>query len=116
LFEELATGNPQFVTAAGARTLLERFHRVLGGVDAESRRRYDDDVRALDGDLAAQHQLVHAWLSTFVAATGDELAADLPEAVALELCGTGLARQDSSASVSARAGAHGHLDRPGRSA
>jgi hypothetical protein len=99
LFEELATGHPQFVTAAGARTLRERFHRALGGVDAESRRKFDDDVRALDGDLPAQYQLVHAWLSAFVG-TG-ELAADLPEAVALELCGTGLARQDSSASLSA---------------
>jgi hypothetical protein len=99
LFEELATGNPKFVTAAGARTLLERFHRALGGVDAESRRKFDDDLRALDGDLSAQYQLVHAWLSAF-AGTG-EPARDLPEAVALELCGTGVARQDSSASLSA---------------
>jgi hypothetical protein len=101
LFEELATGNPQFVTAAGARALLDRFHRALGGVDAESRRRYDDDVRALAGDLPAQYQLVHAWLAAFVATADGELAVDLPEAVALELCGTGLARRESSASVSA---------------
>jgi hypothetical protein len=100
LFEELATGNPQFVTAATARTLLERFHRALGGVDAESRRRFDEDVRALAGDLPAQYQLVHAWLSAFVATTDGELATDLPEAVALELCGAGLTRQDSAAALS----------------
>src|SRR5690606_34154679 len=98
LFEELATGSPEFVTAAGARALLERFHRALGGVDAESRRRFEQDVRALDGDLPAQHQLVHAWLSAFVGTDG-EPSADLPEAVALELCGGRLARQDSSASL-----------------
>jgi hypothetical protein len=98
LFEELATGGPEFVTAAGARALLERFHRALGGVDAESRRRFEEDVRALDGDLPAQHQLVHAWLSAFVGTDG-EPSADLPEAVALELCGGRLARQDSSASL-----------------
>ncbi|GAA0926950.1 DNA repair ATPase [Pseudonocardia zijingensis] len=101
LFEELATGSPEFVTAAGARTLQERFHRALGGVDAESRRKFDEDVRALRGDLPAQYQLVHAWLSAYVTTGGGEFAADLAEAITLELCGTAVTRSDSSASLTA---------------
>ena len=93
LFEELGSTPLGFVTSAGARTLVDRFRRTLGG-----RREFDDDLRALD-DLAARHQLASAWLSAFVS-TQDELPADeLPEAVALLLCE--LPRHDSSAAVSA---------------
>ncbi|TDV46841.1 DNA repair ATPase [Actinophytocola oryzae] len=93
LFEELGATPLGFVTSAGARTLVERFRRALGG-----RREFDDDLRALD-DLEARYQLATAWLSAFVS-TQDELPADeLPEAVALLLCD--LPRHDSSAAVTA---------------
>ena len=93
LFEELGSTPLGFVTSAGARTLVDKFRRALGG-----RREFDDDLRVL-ADLAARHQLASAWLSAFVS-TQDDLSADeLPEAVALLLCD--LPRHDSSAAVSA---------------
>jgi MoxR-like ATPase len=93
LFEELGSSPLGFVTSAGARTLVDRFHRALAG-----RREFDDDLRALE-DLPARHQLASAWLSAFVS-TQDDLAADeLPEAVALLLCE--LPRHESSAAVTA---------------
>src|SRR5690606_24482081 len=48
-----------------------------------------------------RHQLVEAWLTAFLPNAGDGVSAyDLPEAVAIELCGTGLPRYDSSAQLS----------------
>jgi MoxR-like ATPase len=97
LFEELGSTPLGFVTSAGARTLVERFRRELGG-RREFGQDFDRDLRALD-DLAARHQLATAWLTAFVS-TQSELSADeLPEAVALLLCE--LPRHDSSAAVTA---------------
>lgn len=93
LVEELASSPSGFATSAGARTLLDRFHRELGGA------RFADDLRALESDLGARRQLAHAWLSAFLAAkpdAGDK--SDLPEAVAVEL--TSLSRYDVSAATS----------------
>ncbi|MEV6489012.1 AAA family ATPase, partial [Actinoplanes sp. NPDC051633] len=101
LIEELAAEPAGFVTGAGARTLLDRFHRALGGGQAPAARQYAEDLRALSGSLDARRQLVHAWLDAFHRANpsaGD--AADLPEAVAIELTGTELTRYDSSAALS----------------
>ncbi|QBI52079.1 DNA repair ATPase [Streptomonospora litoralis] len=100
LFEELAQGGA-FVTAAGARTLLDRFGRALGGGAAASRQDFERDVRSLGTDLAARHQLVTAWLEAYLANaqhTGD--AWDLAEAAAIELCGTAVNRRESSAALS----------------
>jgi MoxR-like ATPase len=94
LFEELGSTPAGFVTSAGARMIVERFRRELGG-----RREFDDDLRALGEDVVARHQLATAWLTAFVS-TSDELPTEeLPEAVALLLCD--LPRHDSSAAVSA---------------
>ncbi|WP_432984181.1 DNA repair ATPase [Dactylosporangium sp. CA-233914] len=90
LFEELSSAPSGFVTSAGARTLLDRFWRVT------SARELNEDLRALDGDLAARRQLVHAWLSSFAGNV-----ADLDEAVAIVLCGTELPRYESSAALTA---------------
>ena len=93
LVEELA-GPGGFVTGSGARTLVEKFHRAVGGPQLT------DDLRALDGDLAARHQLATAWLGAFAATAGPEAAADgapeLAEAVAL-LCADTLPRYDCAA-------------------
>ncbi|GAA4450664.1 DNA repair ATPase [Phytohabitans houttuyneae] len=91
LFEELASAPFGFVTSAGARDLLDRFHRAK----VES---FDEDLRALGGDLAARHQLASAWLTAFL---GDKPVPELPEAIAIELCGADLPRHDSSAVLTA---------------
>jgi hypothetical protein len=105
LFEELASTPAGFVTSAGARAVVERFRR--GG-----RKDLDEDLRALGDDLVARHQLVHAWLAAFVAASDRLAAADLPEAVALLLAD--VPRHDSSATLSSTVegllGTHPRLD------
>lgn len=100
LVEELAAHPAGFATSAGARTLVDRFHRSLSGSSAAQS--YAADLRALDGDLAAREQLVTAWLTAFRSANpaaGEET--DLAEAVAIELTGSHLTRYDLSAGVSA---------------
>jgi hypothetical protein len=92
LFEELSSSPLGFATSAGARALVERFHRALG-----SRKEFDDDLRALADDLEAREQLVRAWLTSFLTSVGEE-SVDLPEAVAIELCHD-LPRHDSSAEL-----------------
>nr|MDT0659854.1 DNA repair ATPase [Micromonospora sp. DSM 115978] len=122
LFEELSQGPDGFVTGAGARGLLDRFRRALGGSGSRSLQEYEEDLRALGDDLAARHQLVRAWLESFLTspagpagrtgpADGDRPAApgagpadDLPEAIAIELCGADLPRHDSAAALSAEVG------------
>ncbi|WP_077796192.1 DNA repair ATPase [Streptomyces sp. JHA26] len=80
LFEELTTAPDGFVLNASTRTLLDSFRRTAGTSA------YADDLTALD-DLAARRQLAEAWLSSYAAATGTEVApGDLAEAVAAELC------------------------------
>ncbi|GAA0811431.1 DNA repair ATPase [Spirilliplanes yamanashiensis] len=97
LVEELADPHAGFVTSAAARTLVERFHQAL---PAAAAREYADDLRLLDGDLAARRQLVTAWLSAFLAARPDTASPeDLPEAVAVELTGAALTRHDSAAAL-----------------
>jgi len=104
LFEELGSSPAGFVTGAGARTLLERFRRALGGGGSRSLSAFEDDLRALGDDLAARHQLAEAWLRAYLASRGEEAAGlemDLPEAIAIELCGAAVPRYDSSATLTA---------------
>lgn len=94
LFEELSAAEPGFAVSAGARLLLDRFHRALDAASATSRAEFESDLCALDGEsgravsLTARYQLVLAWLAAYLEQAEDatELAADLPEAVALALC------------------------------
>ncbi|HEX8632174.1 MAG TPA: DNA repair ATPase [Catenuloplanes sp.] len=115
LFEELSGAPFGFVTSAGARSLLTRFRQALGGAGSRSGRDFDDDLRSLGDDLAARHQLIEAWLGAFLASSPDRAAQaiDLPEAVAIELCGAELPRHDSSAALTATVdgllGAHPRL-------
>ncbi|MBB3039517.1 DNA repair ATPase [Hoyosella altamirensis] len=100
LFEELATGAPRFVTSSGARTLVDRFHRALGGSVAKSRLDFDEDLRSLADDVTARYQLVRAWLSAYLATEdAGEMVADLAEAIAIEVCGSAVDRYESSASL-----------------
>ncbi|WP_238015145.1 DNA repair ATPase [Dactylosporangium sp. AC04546] len=93
LFEELGSAPFGFVTSAGVRTFLDRFWR------ASSTRELNEDLRALDGDLAARRQLAHAWLSSFAGTVDGFGDGDLDEAAAIVLCGAGLPRHDSSAAL-----------------
>ncbi|GIE96623.1 DNA repair ATPase [Paractinoplanes rishiriensis] len=93
LVEELAAGQAGFVTSAGARTFLDRFHRTDRG--------YLDDLRGLS-TVAERRQLITGWLSAFRAAhPGSGTADDLLEAVAIELTGSQLTRYDSAAALDA---------------
>ncbi|WP_280356405.1 DNA repair ATPase [Nocardia otitidiscaviarum] len=103
LFEELATPTPGFVTSAGARLLLDRFHRALDAASATGRAEFEADLRALAD--TARYRLVRAWLTAYLDQADDpEAAADLPEAVAIELCGSALPRYDSAAALTATVG------------
>lgn len=102
LFEELAADSPAehgFVSGAGARTLLDRFHRALGSTRETTRSAFTEDLRALDGDLAARYQLVAAWLEAFAGTLDGVDPGDLPEAAAIELTGSAADRYESSAAV-----------------
>ncbi|MEV6104020.1 DNA repair ATPase [Streptomyces sp. NPDC051940] len=92
LVEELAAGRPRFVTSPGARALLAGFRDRLGGPAAV--KEYTADLDTLGEDLAARHQLATAWLGAYTATTGQAQAAELPEAVAMELTADALPRRD----------------------
>ena len=104
LFEELALDGPNergFVSGAGARTLLDRFHRALGSTRETTRKAFEEDLRRLGDDVSARHQLVTAWLEAYGTTLEEPIAeGDLPEAVALELASVD--RYESSAAVEER--------------
>ncbi|MBQ1052863.1 DNA repair ATPase [Micromonospora sp. C51] len=105
LFAELAAPPVRFVTGGGARALLDRFRRALGGPQSRSSREFDDDLRSLGDDLAGRYQLIDAWLTAFLATDDGGLSGyDLPEAVTVELCGPDLAREDSAATMTETVG------------
>ncbi|WP_123745104.1 DNA repair ATPase [Saccharothrix texasensis] len=105
LFEELCSAPFGFATSAGARALVDAFHRALGG-----RKEFDEDLRAVV-DLDVRRRLVEGWYEAFLGGLPekDRYLPDLPEAVALELC-RDLPRHESSAQLTATAdgllGAH----------
>ncbi|MEU4244899.1 DNA repair ATPase [Actinoplanes sp. NPDC026619] len=93
LVEELAGGTAGFVTAAGARAFLDKFHRAGRG--------YLDDLAGLS-TMAERRQLITGWLTAFRSARPDAGSADdLAEAVAIELTGSELTRYDSAAALDA---------------
>ncbi|MFD1046971.1 AAA family ATPase, partial [Kibdelosporangium lantanae] len=95
LVEELAQAEFGFVTSATARSLVDRFRRAL---NPQAKQDFDDDLKVLDS-LADRYQLVTAWLTAYLASVG-ETSVELPEAVAIELCGD-VPRHDSSATLEA---------------
>jgi hypothetical protein len=107
LFEELAADGPAergFVSGAGARLVLDRFHRALGSAQETTRRAFTGDLRRLEGDVAARHQLVSAWLEAFATTLEPDSfdEGDLPEAAVIELTGPAVERYESSAAVHER--------------
>ncbi|RVU27859.1 DNA repair ATPase [Streptomyces antnestii] len=91
LFEELTSTPAGFVTSAATRAFLDKFRR---SIDADNDA-YEADLAAVE-DLAVRRQLVEAWLGAYAATAGEGTAADIGEAVAVELC-PGLDRYDAEA-------------------
>ncbi|TYK53634.1 AAA family ATPase [Actinomadura decatromicini] len=92
LVEELASAPIGFATSGGARALLTGFREALG----DSHKEFTDDLNALGAaPLHTRHQLADAWLRSFAGG-----AHDLPEALAVLLCGP-LPRYDVTAPASA---------------
>ncbi|MFC0598375.1 DNA repair ATPase [Streptomyces palmae] len=108
LFEELAAAEvPRFATSGPARRLLAGFRAALGGEHAAAVKELAEELRALD-DLGGRHQLLHAWLSGHVraapAADAPYSALDLPEALAIELCGEAIERRGVDRPLTTRVG------------
>ncbi|MFI6580165.1 DNA repair ATPase [Embleya sp. NPDC050493] len=117
LVEELASGGPRFATGAGARTLLADFRAALGGEGSPAAKDFAEDLRALGDDLAARHQLVSGWLGGYADRLDGGPSADLPEAIAIEVCGRAVDRNLVDAplatTVTGLLGAHPRLARGG---
>ncbi|WP_052440580.1 DNA repair ATPase [Streptacidiphilus anmyonensis] len=68
LVAELADPRDGFATGLAARTLLDGFRHT------DAAPALDADLKALDRDLAARHQLAAAWLGAYAAARAGEAA------------------------------------------
>ncbi|UCM91767.1 DNA repair ATPase [Streptomyces marincola] len=99
LFDELARGGPAFVTGPGARALLDDFRAAAG---PDGARELAGELKELGDDLPARRELLAAWLGAFAASTGRGTA-ELPEAVAVELCADTLAHRAVDAELTATA-------------
>jgi hypothetical protein len=95
LVAELADAREGFAIGGAARALLDAFRHTD---DAAA---LDADLRALDGDLPARHQLATVWLASYASAgPGADAAYDgVPEAV-VHLCAPDLPRYEITAPVS----------------
>ncbi|WP_101257425.1 DNA repair ATPase [Streptomyces barkulensis] len=121
LAEELAFSGGRFAVGPAARALLDGFHASLGGAQSAPAKEFAEDLRALGGSSpddpgapAARHQLAAAWLGAYAesaaregsgdgpdAGSGAAPSPDLPEAVAVALCGEALEHRDVDAPLTA---------------
>ncbi|MBN3932589.1 DNA repair ATPase [Streptomyces verrucosisporus] len=113
LAEELAFSGGRFAVGPAARALLDGFHASLGGAQSAPAKEFAEDLRALGGSSpddpgspAARHQLAAAWLGAYAESAAREggedgpgagPSPDLPEAVAVALCGEELEHRDVDA-------------------
>ena len=94
LVEELAVERPRFAASAEAMKLRDTF---LHDLEARGLRSgFDDDLRAMDDNMAEQLSCAHAWLRGFIEAKQPELAYAVFEAAVL-LAGRGVDREPISA-------------------
>ncbi|MFF5701038.1 DNA repair ATPase [Streptomyces sp. NPDC012794] len=103
LFEELTSTPIGFAVSTAARTLLDKFRRSVGTSP------YEEDLKLLP-DMPARRQLVEGWLTSYAAASGEDIGeGDIAEATAVELC-PALERYEAggaaTATVSGLLGAH----------
>jgi hypothetical protein len=103
LAQELAADHPRFATSAEAERLKDTFLRALD--NHHHRAPFEEDLRALTGELGEAFALARAWLSAFVTRAAAEevraLAPSLDEAVALLLTEGKLDRDVSAALLAA---------------
>lgn len=104
LAEELAEEPLRFVVSEAAMSLRDALFR---GLDAAGQRLvFEDDLRALQGDVGARYQLARAWLEAFATGAGDEarrFGLAVPEAAALlAVDEAALTRETSAAPLEAR--------------
>ncbi len=87
LIEELATTAGGFAASKRARDLVAGFERHIG---PDAKDAFDEDLRAIETDLASQWALACAWIESYLAVAdlADCDDADLPEALALLLSDT----------------------------
>ncbi|MFC1610509.1 DNA repair ATPase [Myxococcota bacterium] len=99
LAEELARVRDVFTTSAEAVELRDAL--LLHLDERAGRAAFEDDLHALEGDLATRFSLVHAWLDALIEGTDKEgiraLKPVVWETVALLLAGQHLEREVSSA-------------------
>ncbi len=96
LFEELVDAEPKFATSAEAKALQDD---LLRHIDLHGdRRSFDDDMRALEGDLEERFRLAKAWVDAFLAADPERRGKTYlaPETAAM-LCDKQLHREPSGA-------------------
>jgi hypothetical protein len=100
LVEELGVDAPRFTTSVEAQSLLDALLKHLDGVSG-ARRELEDDLRALEGEIAAKYSLARAWLTAFVEETEDEdlraLEHVIAEAAAILLTERKLDRESNAA-------------------
>ncbi|MFP8908261.1 AAA family ATPase, partial [Streptomyces atacamensis] len=120
LAEELAFSGGRFAVGPAARALLDGFHASLGGAHSAPAEEFAEDLRTLGGGSpgepgrpAARHQLATAWLGAYAESAAREgregredgrdaaPSPDLPEAVAVALCGDALEHRDVDAPLTA---------------
>ena len=71
LVEELIAERPAFTTSAEASKLTDGLLEFLE-LHGSGRRTLEDDLRSLEGDLAAQYRLAVAWIQAFLEQVADE--------------------------------------------
>jgi hypothetical protein len=100
LVEELGVDTPRFTTSIEAQTLLDALLKHLDGLPG-ARRELEDDLRALEGEIAARYSLTRAWLTAFIEETDDEsvrgLAHVISEAAAVLVTDRKLDREANAA-------------------
>jgi hypothetical protein len=71
LVEELIAERPAFTTSAEASKLVDGLLEYLE-LHGSGRRALEDDLKSLEGDLAAQYRLARAWIRAFLEQAKDE--------------------------------------------
>ncbi|WP_168210575.1 DNA repair ATPase [Persicimonas caeni] len=100
LAEELVDTNPRFVESSEAVALRDKFFNYLD--QKHTRLDFDEDLKQLQGNLAARWELVIAWLTGFAdSQLDDDMSHLIPEVAALILTDGTLERQTAQARTTA---------------
>ncbi|MCA9537450.1 MAG: DNA repair ATPase [Myxococcales bacterium] len=95
LVEELTAEKPRFTTSREAVDLQTALLRHLD--DSATRRDFDDDLRALEGDLVGRVTLARAWIEALIGQSASTGEAGLALEAAVLIGGSSVDREVSSA-------------------